>query len=66
VTTALHPPTRLPHPQHTPNASARSSQVDALAPHVREATQAVCLGNKPRSYTDATKLLQVQECKGLL
>ncbi|KIZ06735.1 UreA carboxylase [Monoraphidium neglectum] len=35
------------------------TQVDALAPHVREATQAVCLGNKPRSYTDATKLLQV-------
>ncbi|KAI8468536.1 MAG: allophanate hydrolase subunit 2-domain-containing protein [Monoraphidium minutum] len=35
------------------------TQVDALAPHVREATQAVCLGKNPRSYTDAAKLLQV-------
>jgi urea carboxylase len=35
------------------------TQVDALAPHVREATYAVCLGKDPRSYTNAAKLLQV-------
>lgn len=35
------------------------SQVDALAPHVREATTAVCLGANPRSYTNGPKLLSV-------
>lgn len=34
-------------------------QVDALAPHVREAKQAVYLGKSPRDYTNKEKLLQV-------
>ena len=33
--------------------------VDALAPHVREATKAVCLGDNPREYTNQPKLVQV-------
>lgn len=37
------------------------TSVDALAPHVREATKAVFLGDKPREYTNAAKLLQVRE-----
>ncbi|PNH09902.1 Urea amidolyase [Tetrabaena socialis] len=32
--------------------------VDALAPHVREATRAVCLGDNPREYTNAARLVQ--------
>ena len=35
------------------------TQPDALAPHAREATAAVCLGANPRGYTDAKKLLRV-------
>lgn len=35
-------------------------QVDALAPHVREAKHAVYLGTNPRDYTNKEKLLQVQ------
>ena len=34
-------------------------QVDALAPHVREAKHAVYLGSNPRDYTNKDKLLQV-------
>lgn len=34
-------------------------QVDALAPHVREAKHAVYLGTNPRDYTNKEKLLQV-------
>jgi acetyl/propionyl-CoA carboxylase alpha subunit len=33
---------------------------DALAPHVKEATHAACLGANPRSYTDQAKLLEVR------
>lgn len=36
------------------------TQVDALSPHVREATRAVYLGEKPREYTNAAKLLEVR------
>jgi hypothetical protein len=35
-------------------------QVDALAPHVREAKHAVYLGKNPRDYTNKEKLLQVR------
>jgi hypothetical protein len=35
------------------------TSVDAQAPHVREATQAVALGDNPREYTNAAKLVQV-------
>ena len=35
-------------------------QVDALSPHVREATTAVCLGSNVRSYTDHAKLLKAR------
>jgi Biotin carboxylase, N-terminal domain len=37
--------------------------VDALAPHVREATKAVCLGDNPREYTNAARLVQVRRLK---
>lgn len=40
-------------------------QVDALAPHVREAKQAVYLGTNPRDYTNKEKLLQVAEDWGV-
>ncbi|GLC49765.1 hypothetical protein PLESTB_000289100 [Pleodorina starrii] len=33
--------------------------VDALAPHVREATVAVPLGDNPREYTNASRLVQI-------
>ncbi len=33
---------------------------DALAPHVREATKAVCLGDNPREYTNAKRLVEVR------
>lgn len=33
--------------------------VDALAPHVREATHAVCLGSNPREYINAERLVQI-------
>lgn len=35
------------------------TSVDALAPHVRDATKAVCLGDNPREYTNASRLVQV-------
>lgn len=35
------------------------TEVDALAPHVREAKQAVYLGKNPRDYTNKEKLLQL-------
>ncbi|KXZ51620.1 hypothetical protein GPECTOR_12g584 [Gonium pectorale] len=35
------------------------TSVDALAPHVREATVAVPLGDNPREYTNATRLVQI-------
>lgn len=37
-------------------------QVDALAPHVREAKYAVCLGSNPRDYTNKEKLIKVGSC----
>jgi len=40
------------------------TQVDSLAPHVREATQAVYLGKNPRDYTNAAKLLKVAQQYG--
>ncbi|EFJ41655.1 hypothetical protein VOLCADRAFT_98356 [Volvox carteri f. nagariensis] len=33
--------------------------VDALAPHVREATVAIPLGDNPREYTNAARLVQI-------
>jgi hypothetical protein len=39
--------------------------VDALAPHVREAKYAVCLGSNPRDYTNKEKLLKVGSCRSL-
>ncbi|MEW5314225.1 MAG: hypothetical protein WDW38_005737 [Sanguina aurantia] len=41
------------------------TSTDALSPHVREATVSVFLGDKPREYTNAEKLLQIaveQKC----
>ncbi|KAG2435985.1 hypothetical protein HYH02_011698 [Chlamydomonas schloesseri] len=35
------------------------TSVDALAPHVRDATKAVCLGDNPREYTNASRLVQI-------
>jgi biotin carboxylase len=35
------------------------TNADALAPHVKEATSAACLGANPRSYTNQELLLQV-------
>lgn len=35
------------------------TSTDALSPHVREATVSVFLGDKPREYTNAERLLQV-------
>jgi hypothetical protein len=35
------------------------AEVDALAPHVRDATVSVCLGANSREYTNADKLLAV-------
>lgn len=35
------------------------TEVDALSPHVREATDAAYLGPNPRDYTDAAKLLKI-------
>ncbi|KAG2494459.1 hypothetical protein HYH03_007511 [Edaphochlamys debaryana] len=33
--------------------------VDALAPHVRDATHSVCLGDNPREYTNKERLVQI-------
>jgi hypothetical protein len=44
---------------HGVDTIAVYTEVDALAPHVREATQAVFLGKNPRDYTNAAKLLKV-------
>lgn len=33
---------------------------DALAPHMREATKAVCVGDNPREYTNAGRLVEVR------
>eukprot|EP00878_Enallax_costatus_P006672 GHUV01006994.1.p1 GENE.GHUV01006994.1~~GHUV01006994.1.p1 ORF type:complete len:992 (+),score=332.89 GHUV01006994.1:1132-4107(+) len=41
------------------------TQVDALAPHVREAKQAIYLGTNPRDYTNKEKLLQVAQDWGV-
>jgi hypothetical protein len=44
---------------HGVDTIAVYTEVDALAPHVREATQAVFLGKNPRDYTNHAKLLKV-------
>ncbi len=40
------------------------TNADALAPHVKEATKAACLGANPRNYTNQELLLQVRTESG--